>query len=253
MTFGAPLPEGDNGARNPGQLGRSYIAPFYANMVSVAEVEDDLGEIWRSTGRIDADEDPDLSNDTSPKSWAEGEKAFKVDWNGVTRPDGPAGVRCFIQLAIYDLPGGDFDLEFNYGLVEPTVMPVNGAEVGFRFGTHRYRHTGRIIDKRQTFRFKFRNGAVANRELPETPTAGRDSGVPAGRFSPRYAAVRAAANSGLLPQRSGEWAIRIGPSAQGARHAPVGGRRGGRGVARSEGAGTDWFPAGQGRPRQGGP
>ena len=163
VTFGAPLPEGDDGTRNPGQLGRSYIAPLYTDMISVADAEDDLGEIWQSQGRIDADEDPDLSNDTSPKSWAQGAKAFKVDWNGVTRPGAPAGVRCFIQIAIYDLPGNDFDLEFNYGLVEPTIMPVNGAEVGFRLGTNRYHYTGQAIDNRQNFRFEFRNGAWVNR------------------------------------------------------------------------------------------
>ncbi len=116
VTFGAPLPEGDNASRPVSAIRQPFIAPFYTDMISTFEVEDGLGEISFGPGRIDRAEDPDLSNDTSPKTWFEGERAFKVDWTGTTRPGAPPGVRCFIQIAIYDRGRGDFDLEFNYGL-----------------------------------------------------------------------------------------------------------------------------------------
>jgi hypothetical protein len=127
-------------------------------MISTVDVEDGLGEVSWGPGRIDPAEDPDLSNDTSPATWFDGEKAFKIDWTGTTRPGAPAGVRCFVQIAIYDRGNGDFDLEFNYGMIEPTIMPRNGAEVGFRLGQNFYRFNGGAIDNTNDMLFRFRNG-----------------------------------------------------------------------------------------------
>ncbi len=159
-TFGAPLPIGDSASRPLASIRQPVIAPFYTDMISTHDVADGLGEISWGPGRIDPDEDPDLANDTSPRGWFDGERAFKVDWTGTTRPGAPAGRRCFVQIAIYDRGGGDFDLEFNYGLTEPTVMPLNGAEVGFRLASNFYRFNGASIDNSNDLVFRFRNGVL---------------------------------------------------------------------------------------------
>ncbi|MEO1243021.1 MAG: hypothetical protein AAFX54_14025 [Pseudomonadota bacterium] len=163
VSFGAALPDGDDGSLTAGQLTTPVIAPFYTDLISNAEVEDEVGEIWWAPGRIDPAEDPDPSNDTSPVTWHDGQKGFRVDWFGVTRPGGTEGVRCYIQMIIIDQPGDDFDLIFNYGQVSPFSMPVNGAKIGFRLGPNSYRFVEPTIDETTDLKFEFRNGVWTNR------------------------------------------------------------------------------------------
>ncbi len=158
VTFGAPkvtMPAGDGGATALSSFTTPYIAPFYTNFVSTYGVDDGLGEISWGPGRIDAAEDPSLLNDTSLKTWQQGAKAFKVDWTGVTRG---AEARFYVQIAIYDLAGDDFDLEFNYGLIEPTAYARSGAQVGFKLGSNYYQFTSANIVNTSDMVFRFRNG-----------------------------------------------------------------------------------------------
>ncbi|MEQ1930633.1 MAG: hypothetical protein ABL957_08885 [Parvularculaceae bacterium] len=157
VTFGAALPEGDagNGSLNV----RDYIAALYTDLISIDEPEDALGEITWAPGRIDPTEDPALDDDTSPLSWFQGERGFKIDWHGVTRG---SGERVYLQIAILDRPGNDFDLQINHGYLPNTVMQRQGAKVGFKLGANFFQLNGGAIGNAQNLEFQFRNGACMN-------------------------------------------------------------------------------------------
>lgn len=160
VTFGAPLPDGHDARLPLASMRAPYIAALYADMLSTYHVEDGLGEITWGPGRIDPKEDPGLSDDTSPLGWFQGERAFKVDWTGTARAANPADNDCFAQIVIYDRGGGDFDLQLNYGITEPAIIQLDGAEVGFRLGANAYRFHGTEIDNSRDMIFRFRNGVL---------------------------------------------------------------------------------------------
>ena len=116
VSFGNPIAF-DPTITNLSQLNGNVVAPYYADLTSVASTGElgsfSSGTVSSSTGEVDFE--APFASPATP--------AFRVTWFdvGIPNTDGLTGT---IQAVFYDTDGptgagGNFDLEFNYDMFDP--------------------------------------------------------------------------------------------------------------------------------------
>lgn len=137
VTFGSALDTSFQSVGSLVDLAVPVIAPYYADMQSVAANGDvfftEEGEILYSRGV--ADPRPD---GTGNYSATDAVPAFHVTWFGPS----VNGTPVYTDLVIYSLGSGDFALQFGHGTDADPTIPDLGGITGFALGDRSLDLTG---------------------------------------------------------------------------------------------------------------
>ena len=158
VSFGSPPASGSFASiATLMDLGLPVIAPYYANLVSVAPVDGVFsvndGEMLFSRGIADPDDDQN-----GIYSQASAVPAVHVTWAGLTTGSSPEKI--FTDLVIYSRGSGDFDVRFGYGTDANATVSVLGSHAGVALGSGNLREFTGPYSASTDYFFQFRNGQL---------------------------------------------------------------------------------------------